>query len=89
MLICDHCGTEYIIDDHDITLRIPEGAVPVGESIKFEIGVVLYDPFIFPENTRPISPIVWLCIQEDIELKKVKPIQLILPHFLIGWKKKD
>ena len=84
-LECDHSGIEYIIHDHDITLRIPEGVVPVGESIKFAIGVVMYGPFIFLGNTRPISPIIWLCIQEDIELKK--PFQLILPHFLIGMKK--
>ena len=85
VLECDHRGIEYIINDHDITLRIPEGAVPVGKSIKFEIGVIMYGPFGFPESTRPISPIVWLCIREEIELKK--PFQLILPHFLIGLKK--
>ena len=85
VLECDHGGIEYVINDHDITLRISEGAIPVGESIKFEIGVVMYGPFIFPESTRPISPIVWLCIREEIELKK--PFQLILPHFLIGLKK--
>ena len=45
-----------------------------------EIGVTMYGPFHFPENTRPISPIIWLCLIEDTELQK--PIQLILPHFL-------
>ena len=79
---CDYNALEYTIEDHDITLRIPEGAVSKGEKFHFEIGVTMYGPFIFPEKTQIISPIVWLCIQENIELKK--PLQLILPHFLIG-----
>ena len=66
---------------HDITLRIPEGAVTKGEKIHFEVGIAMYGPFIFPENMYPISPIIWLCLlEEDYELKK--PYQLIFPHFL-------
>ena len=85
LLECDYNGLEYTIEDHDITLKIPTGALAMGEKVHIEIGVALYGPFTFPEKTRPISPIVWLCIQEDVELKK--PFQLILPHFLIGLSK--
>ena len=43
----------------------------------------MYGPFNFPQNSRPISPILWLCLlEEDNELKK--PFQIILPHFLTG-----
>lgn len=43
----------------------------------------MYGPFIFPENSQPISPIVWLCIlEEDVELKR--PFQVIFPHYLTG-----
>ena len=46
----------------------------------------MYGPFIFPENTQPISPILWLCIlEEDVELNK--PFQVILPHYLTGLSK--
>ena len=80
---CDCNGQEYTTEEHDITLRIPEGAVPKGEKIHFEIGVAMHGPFTFPENMRPVSPVVWLCIlEEGVELKK--PFQLILPHFLTG-----
>ena len=49
----------------------------------FEVGVAMYGPFIFPENTQPISPILWLCLlEEDAELKK--PFQVVLPHYLTG-----
>ena len=69
--------------DHDITVRIPEGAVAEGEKIHFEIGVAMYGPFIFPDNTQPISPILWLCLlNENVDLKK--PFQIVLPHYLTG-----
>ena len=53
MLEIDCAGQEYTnnIIDHDITLKIPEGAVAKGEKIHFEVGVAMYGPFIFPENT--------------------------------------
>lgn len=80
---CDNSGQVYTIEDHDITLRIPEGTVSKGDEVHFEIGVAMHGPFVFPENTRPVSPVVWLCIlEEDYELKK--PFQLILPHYLTG-----
>ena len=86
MLECDCNGREYTNLDHDITLRIPEGAVAEGEKIHFEVGVAMYGPFIFPENTQPISPILWLCIlEEDVELKK--SFQVVLPHHLTGLSK--
>ena len=79
ILECDCNGLEYT--KHDTTLRIPKGAVPDNKKIHFEIGVTMYGPFNFPQNTQPISPVLWLCIlEEDVELQK--PFQIILPHFL-------
>ena len=86
LLECDSNGKDYTIENHDITLRIPEGAVAEEEKIHLEMGVAMYGPFIFPENTQPISPILWLCLlEEDVELKK--PFQVILPHYLTGSSK--
>ena len=86
MLECDCARREYTNVDHDITLRIPEGAVAEGEKIHFEVGVTMYGPFVFPENTQPISLILWLCILEgDAQLKK--PFQIVLPHYLTGLSK--
>lgn len=87
VLECGHNGLEYTIEDHDITLRIAQGTVPNEKKIHFEIGVASYGPFVFPNNTQPISPIIWLCIlEEDVEL--TKPFQLIFPHFLTGLDRK-
>ena len=82
-LECDSNGQEYTNVEHDITIRIPKGAVPEGKKIHFEVAVTTYGPFIFPKNTQPISPLLWLCIlEEDVELQK--PFQVVLPHYLAG-----
>lgn len=84
VLECGYDGMQHTIEEHDITLRIPEGAVAKGEKLHIEIGVAMYGPFIFPENTRPISPILWLCIVKEDNVALKKDFQIILPHFLVG-----
>ena len=81
-LDCDHYGLEYAIEEHDITLGIPEGAVAEGEKVHFEVGVAMYGPFIFPKNTQPISPILWLYASEDVRINEW--FQLNLPHCYTG-----
>ena len=78
---CDCNGQSYTLDGHDITLNVPEGAVDKGQLLHFEIGVSLYGPFSFPENTQPISPIVWVCLLEE-HVKLKEPFQLIIPHII-------
>ena len=83
----DTYGGEYKNVDHDISLSIPEGAVADGEMIHMEVAVALYGPFHFSDGKRPISPILWLCIQEDIAL--LKPISIVLPHMLVNLTRED
>ena len=75
-------------------LRIPDDAIPPGIVIHLEVAIALYGPFQFPDGLCPISPILWWCIQENVDLRK--PIDIILPHFLtdaknfeIGFAKAD
>ena len=76
------CDQEYTIQNHDITLRIPEGAVPLGKKIQLEAAVAMYGPFKFEKEPELISPTLWLCFKEGVTLNK--PIHVILPHFLTG-----
>ena len=86
LLECDCSSHKYTFDGHDITLIIPNGTVAEGEKVHFEVAVAMYGPFNFPDNTQPISPILWLCLMEEsTELKK--PFQVILPHCLTGLTK--
>ena len=80
---CDSNGCEYINTDPDITIRIPKGAIAEGQKVHLESGVALYSPFNFPNNTCPISPIVWLCfMEEDVKMKE--PFEIKLPHIHKG-----
>ena len=80
LLECDSSGLEYANADHEIKLSVPKSAVAAGETVYFEVGVTMYGPFTFPENTRHISPILWLCTLEKEGL--MKPFQLSLRHIL-------
>ena len=86
VLECDRHGLEYTNKEHDITVRIPEGAVADGETVHIEFAVAMYGPFHFPENTRPISPILWLCLMEKNAVLGKSP-QIVLPHALDGLTK--
>ena len=52
-----------------------------------EVAVALYGPFQFEDGKRPISPILWLCPQEDVTF--LKTINVILPHTLIDLSPED
>jgi len=72
---------KYHSKDDDFTLTVPKGAVPNGDSISIQVGVVPYGPvgpFKYPDGIRPVSPIVWLCSIPKIEFQK--PLELSLPH---------
>ena len=53
-------------------------AIPQGVTAHVEMGVALYGPFSFADGCQPVSPILWFCTQEGIELKL--PMTVKLPH---------
>ena len=80
-------GGEYKSNHHDITIKIPNGAISQGQTVHVEVAVALYGPFQFSDGKRPISPILWLCPQEDVIFQK--PITIVLPHMLTDVCNKD
>ena len=80
-------GGMYINRIHDITIKIPEKAIPEGTVLQLSISAMLYGPFLFPEGVRPVSPILWLCT--DPTLTFSKPIEVVLPHYLHCESQKD
>ena len=83
----DSSGGEYKSNNHGITISIPKGAIPQGEAVHMEVAVALFGPFQFSDGKRPISPILWLCPQEDVAFQK--PIIIVLPHMLTDVCNKD
>ena len=71
----------------EIKIDIPPNAILDGVRGRLEVGVCLYGPFKFEEDYRPISPILWLCLQGNIHLEK--PIKVTLPHILPDLSEED
>ena len=86
VLQCDYTGCIYKNSDQDIIVKIPRGAISKGKIVHVEVGVTLYGPFDFGER-RPISPILWICPQENVTF--LKPIEIVMPHILANLTQKD
>ena len=85
IISCDTHGCEYYNPRHDVQLRIPEEAIlPSEQSIDIEFGVAMYGPFELVDGISVwrVSPVVWLCVQQDGFSGFQKDIKIILPHFL-------
>ena len=82
VVVCDSTGGIFYSSTHDFGFTIPEGAIPEGEPINIEVGVTLTGPFDFPKGSKPVSPIVRLCVQQQPDYQFLKPVEVILPHYL-------
>ena len=82
VVMCDNMGGEFYSSTHDFGFAIPEGAIPEGDSINIEVGVTLTGPFDFPQGSKPVSPIVKLCVQQQPNFQFLKPVEVVLPHYL-------
>ena len=78
----DSGGGIYHDNAQNITIRVPEGAIPKGQVIELEYEVKMTSSLNFPEGYRFISPIIKLHIKDDPFFKFIKPIEIILPHCL-------
>ena len=85
IISCDTLGCNYYNTRHGVGLVIPEGAIlPSDGRIDIEFGVAMYGPFKLADrrSVRRVSPIVWLCIQQDGFSGFQKDVEITIPHFL-------
>ena len=82
VVMCDSTGGIFYSSTHDFGFTIPEGAISEGDSINIEVGVSLTGPFEFPLGSKPVSPIIKLCVQQQPSYQFLKPVEVILPHYL-------
>lgn len=69
---------EYHSREHNFSIKIPKGAVKKPATVEIQVGLAIHGPFVFPENSRNASPILWLCSIPDTKFRK--PIHITLPH---------
>ena len=80
-------GKTFTSLDHDITIKVPPGAVQNRDEVEIEVGVLLHGPFKFPDGIKPISPILWICTKSDSKFRK--PVEITLPHVLSSLTEKE
>lgn len=78
----DSSGGDYYNPDHEFGFRIPKGAIMEGVSIHIAISVSLTTPIVFPQNMKPVSATIGLCIQQIPQFEFLVPVEVTLPHFL-------
>lgn len=82
ILSCDTLGGSY--KKHGVQLMIPKGAVLPGEKVSIEFGVTMYGPFKIADrvSVKRVSPVIWLCIQQEGFIGFQKDVEITIPHFL-------
>ena len=76
---CTSKGVDFNFEQYDIALHVPEGAVAQGEQVDIQLGVVSHARFSYPDDTKIVSPVVWLCTKQDQSF--LKPVEVTVAHF--------
>lgn len=82
---CDGKGGRYNHTVHGIAFYIPPGAVNEGSTLTLTFGVATVGPFKYPDNTTPVSPVLWLQVvlsNGQVVLKKT--LEIRIPHAVTG-----
>lgn len=79
-LTLDKAGGTYSDETLGIVINIPEGAIEEHNQTVLYVGMCLYGPFTFPQDSAPIAPVLMLHPKQSISL--LKPIRVTMPHML-------
>ena len=64
------------IEDHDVTITVPELAVSRGDKVKVQAAASLTGPYKLPDDCDPASVFVWIWANYMFK----KPVQIRIPH---------
>ena len=76
----DHNGARYRNEKMGVMIEIPKGTIEEGLTVNIKVGIALHGPFNYPTSMHPVSPILFLCPQEEVQL--LQPIKIVLPHII-------
>lgn len=77
-IVIDENGKEFCSNKHGVIVIIPEGSIKSGVNAELKFGAMLSAPVKFAKNTKPVSPIIWLCMNADLQ----KSIKIKIPHYV-------
>ena len=73
----DHYGGELNIEEHDVTITVPQLAVSKGDKVEVQACASLVGPYKLPDGYDLVSVVV--CIEADYRFNKL--IKVTIPHF--------
>ena len=73
----DHHGGKLMIEDHGITIAIPQLAVSEGDEVDVRACASLTGPYMLPDGYELVS--VFVCIEADYMFNKL--VRITIPHF--------
>lgn len=62
-LQCDSKGGKYEHSGHGISFYIPPGTVNECSNLTLTFGVTIFGAFKYPDNTIPVSPVLWVQVE--------------------------
>ena len=73
----DHHGGELIIQEHDVTIDVPELAVFEGVKVEIQAAASLTGPYRLPDDCNLVSVFVWI----GANYRFKRPVKITVPHF--------
>ena len=82
---CGNYGSVIEIEEHNVTITIPKGAIEKGYVVEVEIAVSLFGPHKLPKGYIRISPYVWIGANYGFK----KPLKIEIEHHGVVLKDDD
>ncbi|XP_065885420.1 uncharacterized protein [Dysidea avara] len=82
---CTNYGKVIEIEQHNVTVTVPQGAIEKGYSVEVEVAVSLFGPHKLPKDYIRISSYVWIGASYSFK----KPLKIEIEHHAVVVKNAD
>ena len=82
---CTHYGQRIEIQDHDVIVTIPKGAIEKGYIVEIEVAASLFGSYEFPKGFSRASPYVWIGATYAFK----KSLKIEVEHYAFTSKEDD
>jgi len=82
---CTNYGETIEVQDHNATVKIPQGTIEKGYTVEVEVAASLFGPHKLPKGYTRISPFVWIGASYSFK----KPLKIEVEHHAVVAKEAD
>ncbi|XP_065886216.1 uncharacterized protein [Dysidea avara] len=73
---CNYYGQRIKIQDHNVTVNIPKGAIEKDYTVEVKVAASLFGSYVFPKGLSRASPYVWIGANYSFK----KPLDIEVEH---------